>query len=123
MMAEKARLFNDEETLQLILASSDPGEQKALGRRVQNFNQEAWTSNCQDIVYRGNLAKFSQNESLKAYLLSFEDRKFAEAASFDTVWGIGLSADDERALDESTWAGQNLLGTAITRVRDALKET
>ena len=41
MMAEKARLFGDEHALNKIMESTDPKEQKAWGRKVKKFEQEA----------------------------------------------------------------------------------
>ena len=38
----------------------------------------------------------------------------------DRKWGIGLGSKDSRAWNKSTWRGRNLLGFAITRVRDEL---
>lgn len=38
MMAEKARLFNDSEMLESILACKTSKEAKAFGRKVQNFD-------------------------------------------------------------------------------------
>jgi predicted NAD-dependent protein-ADP-ribosyltransferase YbiA (DUF1768 family) len=35
-------------------------------------------------------------------------------------WGIGLTADDERAASPATWQGLNLLGFALMAARDAL---
>lgn len=42
IMAEKARLFNDDVSLAEILATTSPKKQKELGRKVQNFNAEVW---------------------------------------------------------------------------------
>jgi len=50
-------LFKDEETAKLILESSSPKNQKALGRKVRNFIEETWTAHCRDIVKAGNRAK------------------------------------------------------------------
>ncbi|CAN0383823.1 unnamed protein product, partial [Laminaria digitata] len=38
----KARLFNDTTHHQQIMTSSDPAEQKALGRAVSGFNEQLW---------------------------------------------------------------------------------
>ncbi|CAN0356037.1 unnamed protein product [Laminaria digitata] len=40
IMARKARLFNDTTHHQQIMTSSDPAEQKALGRAVSGFNEQ-----------------------------------------------------------------------------------
>lgn len=122
MMARKARLFNDKETYTKIRNTKSPKEQKQLGREVKRFDFDIWNKHCQDIVYEGNLAKFSQNEWLKQKLLDTGDAILVEASPVDKIWGIGLAPDDPRALDEDQWQGQNLLGKALMRVRDSLNE-
>lgn len=120
MMAEKARLFNDEETLALIMEANNPKDQKRLGRLIKNFDATKWNKVCKDVVYRGNLAKFD-DPKLEAYIMSFGDDEFVEASPVDTIWGIGLHEDDPYALDKSKWKGTNWLGEAITRARDTLR--
>lgn len=122
MMAEKARLFGDDEILRQILAARSPREHKALGRKVRGFDSARWDAACREVVYRGNLAKFSQDEELRALLLATGDRTLVEASPTDKIWGIGLAADDPRALEPASWRGQNLLGQALMRVRAALRE-
>jgi ribA/ribD-fused uncharacterized protein len=121
MMAEKARLFGDEETLGLILAAASPREQKALGRRVRGFDEARWQKACREIVYRGNAGKFSQNPDLKELLLATGSKTLVEASPTDRIWGIGLAADDPRATDRSAWRGKNWLGEALMRVRADLR--
>ncbi|SHI57833.1 hypothetical protein SAMN02745163_00415 [Clostridium cavendishii DSM 21758] len=121
MMAEKARLFNDEEVLEEILKTKEQGKIKALGRKVKNFNEEVWNKNKYDIVLRGNKAKFSQNEALKEYLLTTGNKVLVEASPYDRVWGIGLSADIEGIENPLLWKGENFLGFALMEVRDILK--
>lgn len=43
-----------------------------------------------DVVVKGNIAKFSQNEKSLDFLLSTDDKILVEASPKDTVWGIGL---------------------------------
>jgi ribA/ribD-fused uncharacterized protein len=71
-----------------------PGAAKALGRAAKNFDQEKWEAVCFDIVVRGNIAKFGQDETLRRYLLETDDQVFVEASPVDRIWGIGLVADD-----------------------------
>ena len=120
MMASKARLFGDDETRQQILAAADPKTAKALGRQVKNFDDDAWKENCRRLVTEGNVAKFSQNETLRAYLLGTEDQVLVEASPYDRIWGIGLKATDDKAKHPATWEGQNLLGFALMDVRAQL---
>src|SRR6185437_16519920 len=70
MMAEKARVFCDDAALAMILKTSDPREQQALGRRVRDFDLRIWDRVCRGIVYSGNLARFSQNKTIAAALLA-----------------------------------------------------
>lgn len=120
MMAGKARLFGDLETLEEILKATEPKTAKALGRKVRGFDDQLWKANARRIVTEGNLAKFGQNESLKAFLIGTGSQVLVEASPSDRIWGIGLGASDPRANDPATWLGTNLLGFALMDVREAL---
>jgi len=120
MMAEKARLFKDEEILGEILKSTSPGAAKALGRQVRSFNVEKWQGHCYDIVKQGNIHKFSQNEDLKTFLLNTKNRILVEASPRDAIWGIGLAQDAANIENPATWRGTNLLGYALMEARDEL---
>ncbi|MEU6414427.1 NADAR family protein [Microbispora sp. NPDC046933] len=120
MMAHKAWLFGDAQAAERILAAGHPGEAKALGRAVRGFDEEVWDAHRFGIVVRGSVAKFGQNPELSRFLLATGDRVLVEASPNDRIWGIGLTADDERAASPSTWQGLNLLGFALMAARDAL---
>ena len=120
MMAGKARLFGDAEALAAILASDSPRRQKQLGRSVKNFVQSTWQDHCREIVFQGNLARFSQDQRLKKLLLDTGNKTIAEASPVDRIWGIGLAPDNPKALDQNNWRGKNWLGYALMRVREAL---
>lgn len=122
MMAGKARLFGDHETLAAILAETDPKRVKALGRTVRGFDPERWGEACFELVTRGNVAKFSQNPPLRSFLLGTGEKVLVEASPLDAIWGIGLGAADERARDPLRWEGVNLLGFALMRARAAIRE-
>ena len=121
MMASKARLFGDEESLRRILDAADPKTAKTLGRSVKNFDDGVWQSNCRQLVTEGNIATFGQNDALKAFLLETADQVLVEARPYDAIWGIGLKATDERAKHPDTWQGQNLPGFALMDVRADLE--
>ena len=120
MMAEKARLFSDQEMLARILECRSPSEAKSFGRKVKGFDNEIWTSNCYEIVVRGNVQKFSQNPRLAHWLLSTEPAVLVEASPTDPIWGIGVHHDDPASRDPFKWPGQNLLGFALMKVRGIL---
>ena len=121
MMHQKALLFEDAETAGQILGTAEVGKIKALGRSVRNYDDRVWNGMRQIIVYQGLLEKFRQNADLKNLLLATKDHILAECAVQDRIWGIGLSMKDERRFQPDEWQGQNLLGFALMRVRDALK--
>lgn len=119
MMAEKARLFHDDEAVEHILKAATPQAAKAAGRAVRGFSEDRWAAARYQIVVAGNLAKFSQHEDLGRFLTS-GDRVLVEASPLDRIWGIGLAEDDKRAMSPSRWPGLNLLGFALMEVRDQL---
>ena len=123
MMAQKALLFDDIKTYDKIMSLANPYKIKALGRLVKNFNQEIWDKHKEDIVFNGNLLKFSQNKKLCKQLLATGDKEIVEASPTDTIWGIGLAETDPDIYDKSKWRGTNLLGKAIMKVRNVLKDT
>lgn len=120
MMYAKAMLFGDRESAERVLQAATPKEQKSLGRKVRNFNESVWLLFREGVVYDGSYAKFSQDAELRATLLATRGTTLVEASPLDRVWGIGLAQDDPRAQDRSQWRGLNLLGEALTRVREAL---
>ncbi|MHC9088403.1 NADAR family protein [Tenacibaculum sp. IMCC1] len=122
MMASKAKVFNDEETLQEILSVSTPHQVKKLGRKVKNFSPKAWDQHKFEIVVKANHAKFSQNKDLKEFLLNTKDRIIVEASPVDSIWGIGMAADNPNVTNPELWKGHNLLGYALMEVRDLLNK-
>ncbi|MFJ9517716.1 NADAR family protein [Kitasatospora sp. NPDC101801] len=120
MMAGKARLFGDDETLGRILAARSPAEAKNLGRLVRGFDDQRWAAARFDLVVAGNEAKFGQDQALRSYLLGTAARVLVEASPLDRVWGIGLAADDDQALHPTAWRGLNLLGFALMETRSRL---
>lgn len=120
MMAEKARLFSDDEMLESILNAKHPKEMKAFGRAVRNFDNDIWDKECYGIVKRASLAKFSQNLVLADYLKSTKNRILVEASPRDRIWGIGMAQSNPAVENPLKWRGKNLLGFALTEARDEL---
>ena len=69
-------------------------------------------------------------EELYAYKIDNPDQTAAssnvilvEAAGRDTIWGIGLGVNNPKSQDPFQWRGLNLLGFALTAVRDQIIAT
>jgi len=122
MMAEKARVFKDDEMYAQIIASNNPGHAKKLGRKVRNFDNAIWNAHKYQIVVTGNIHKFSQHPSFAEFLLNTHSRILVEASPYDRIWGIGLSKSAKNIENPHTWRGQNLLGFALMEVRDILEQ-
>lgn len=120
MMYAKAMLFGDRDAAGQILVTESPREQQAIGRTVRGFDESVWMLFREGIVFAGNYARFDQNADQRELLFATRGTTLVEASPHDRVWGIGLAADDPRANDRAQWQGLNLLGEALTRVREAL---
>ena len=83
MMASKARMFSDDESLERILKCPDPKTAKALGRKVKNFVGDVWDENCRRLVTEGNVAKFGQNANLRDFLLGTGNKVLVEASPYE----------------------------------------
>jgi ribA/ribD-fused uncharacterized protein len=141
MMARKALLFNDKETLWKIWKTKDPLEAKVLGRQVKGFSQEVWDKHAFDIVVEGNVRKFLSSYRLKEIIISTGQKILVEASPYDKIWGIGIEAPNHpktwkgKVLDDvdfnkglndhavvdltdvRNWKGYNMLGFALMAAR------
>jgi ribA/ribD-fused uncharacterized protein len=129
MMYHKALLFGDAESAAQIMATPIPAEQKALGRKVVGFDERVWKAHRERIVEEGNWWKFTNGTGdaggdaerrLKERLLETGERELVEASPSDRIWGIGFGRNNAEA-NRGRW-GLNLLGKALMRVRERLRE-
>lgn len=117
-MWNKANFFQDMLIAAKILNIDNPGQTKALGRQIKNYDDKSW--GCVRLGYMTyvNYLKFSQNKELENQLLETGDRVLVEASPTDKIWGIGLS--EEQAVRGEPWNGLNLLGISLMQVRKIL---
>lgn len=121
-MYHKAILFDDAEVAQEILhAGDDPKRVKALGRKVNGFDERIWNERKFGIVVDANREKFRQNEELRELLLATQGRELIEASPMDKIWGIGFGKTNAMK-NKARW-GKNLLGKALMQIRDELNQT
>jgi len=122
MMFAKAELFGDMETAGKIQEAKTPAEAKALGRTVKGFSQLIWDREKERIMLQILETKFTRNSMLRTILLSTGNKILVEASPLDTVWGVGLAADNQDIYYPAKWKGENLLGFYLMAVRDKLKD-
>ena len=120
MMATKAKIFKDYGVLQEIMAVTDPRDHKKLGRQIKNFDSAIWDEHKEDVVYDGNLAKFTQNPAHHKALINTGSRLLVEASPYDGIWGIKMAINDPEIRNPKAWKGENLLGEILTALRDSL---
>lgn len=121
MMAAKARLFEDAEAERRAITAPNPALAKKAGRLVRGFDEALWERERFRIVVEGSVHKFAAHAALRGFLLGTGERVLVEASPVDRVWGIGLAADDEAAMDPERWRGPNLLGFALMVAREQVR--
>ena len=121
LMKHKALVFKDTQTADQIMLEKDPVKQKALGKKIRDFDATAWEKVSSDIMYTSLLAKFQQNPDLIKFLHSTGDTQLVEANRSDSYWGVGLGLWDERLWDVKNHTGKNILGKQLMTLRENLK--
>ncbi len=88
-----------------------PQDAKRLGRAKHGFMPD-WDSIKEDVMLHALRAKFTQNQQLKALLLSTGDRSLHEHTKYDRYWGDGSSAKN----------GKDRLGILMMQVRKEIRD-
>lgn len=118
MMHQKALLFNDVDSAIKIMATNSPRDQKAIGRKIKNYDQKLWDEKKYELVKTGCRAKFQQNFKLKNQIIKDNGKYIVEASPEDNIWGIGF--DDYNAIKNRDKWGENLLGKLLTELAKEL---
>ena len=79
------QLYSDLLKAREIMGEDRPWELRRLGRKVRGLNVGEWRRRAPTVVYKGNRAKFLQNEGAK------RENVLIEASRGDRFWGIGFS--------------------------------
>lgn len=117
---QKAVRHNDHVRAKQILECDDPGRCKSLGGKVFIPDLKVWEDSSKEIMFKGCLTKFTQNSSLKDFLLSTGDTVIIEANPKDQFWSVGLSLQDPNLFKPASWSGSNNLGKILRLIRDKL---
>ncbi len=120
---KKSDALGDSETAAKVMSTTDPLKQFIYGSSVHGLDLNVWKQQCDDIMFAGLMAKFSQNDAWKKYLLSTGDAELVECNGKDTYWGIGLYMSNPLSKTKETWRGKNRLGQLLMKVRTTLRES
>ena len=118
---QKACHFKDYQTAGDILKSKTPIDSKTLSRNIVNYDKESWKTVAKEVCKNGIAAKFEQNPLLLQFLLATRPLKLAES-SYDRLWGTGIHLNDDKALDQTYWYNQGILGEVLTEIRDTYQD-
>lgn len=118
IMNQKCLQFGDTDNGVKIMQTDDPVKQKAIGKKVANFDQMQWENALPQIVLLGLRSKFAQNPECARFLKATGDKVIGEACD-DRFWGIGMGLRHEKLWDERLWAG-NLMGKSLMEIRGEL---
>lgn len=92
---------------------------KAYFKNTSSKMLNEWDSVKYDIVFKANLLKFSQNESLKIKLINASHKNIYAAFKSNKYWGIGYSPDEAFFVNKSMF-GENVLGKILMQVATIL---
>ena len=121
--AELAKFFNDEIHLPQLLSAETADEITYSVEDVPGENNlDKWNTELRKLIYDVNAAKFKQYPELGAKLLETKNAILGAYVPGDMLIGTGISIENVDAKDPSKW-GENVLGKALMRIRDSLKET
>jgi hypothetical protein len=118
--AQKAKHHDEMEIHDKIMLSRDPTEQKKLGSSVKT-SPDAWDKQAPEIMHLGLLAKFTQNDNLKDFLLDTDNKKLYEASPKDLFWGIGMGLSNTDIFNQEKHQGRNIMDELLMSVREQLK--
>jgi hypothetical protein len=94
-----------------IRKATSPTIAARLGRSRKQPLRKDWEHVKEDVMYRAVLAKFTQNDDLRAILLDTGEALLVEHTANDAYWGDGGDG-----------SGRNRLGHILMRVREELRE-
>ena len=103
------------------MCTKDPATIKKLGREVLNFDDKTWGVKRPAILLTALREKFRQNPELSKKLVSTGTAPLGEASPTDAIYGIGMSASNDKARNAASWPGRNLLGRSLQQVRNEIR--
>lgn len=119
---KRAELSQQQPLIEKALQATDPVEAKSILNSLRNDHEQEWQRDRFDTAKMGIKAKFSQNKLLSTYLLKTGGLQLGEASK-NPCWEIGMTLEDQHAMDTGKWNQEgNLLGKILMQVREELKQ-
>jgi ribA/ribD-fused uncharacterized protein len=118
----KAKMFGDMEAQNKIMKTPSPKSVKAYGKKVKNFDEEAWNGKKDSVMRVAVKAKLMQHPDILRKLRETGTRPIGEADPRGKYWGIGTSAETSKAKDPARWPGKNVMGKILMELRKELLE-
>ena len=122
IMMQKAHLFGDDQSVEQMRMEDDPVALKRLGKTVKDFEPKKWNREIDNILATGLQAKFTQSDVLCDFLKNTGKTVLVEANPNDKKFAVGKSLFSKDIWDSSKWNGENKLGKALMKIREALSE-
>jgi ribA/ribD-fused uncharacterized protein len=122
--AELAKTFNDQDNLDKIMLAETPDEIDYELSDVpgdEDINEIKWNDTMKQLLYDINIAKFDQYPELAGRLLETKNATLGAYIPDDNLIGIGISLDNIQSKNPIYWTGQNLLGKALSDIRNKLQ--
>ena len=112
---QKALFFNDDKSASAIMNETDPYKIMSHGYRIKGYDEAKWSLEQNKVLFKANIAKFTQVSAARDALLATGQDKLGEATK-NKVFGIGMHLHEAAAVDSSNW-GRNLFGQILEDVR------
>ena len=102
--------------------NTDPSIQKSLCNRVKGLDDTAWSGQKLDIMKDILIAKFTQHEDLRNYLLSTKDKKLLKRTEKTVFFAMGLPLTHQDVQKTDKWPENgNKLGEILMEIRQELR--
>ena len=124
-MMKKARFCGDHHLADKIMQETDPVRQKTMEKLAEantNFSRDTWRKEALRVVKLAVMAKFSQVDICKNFLLQTDNNVLIEANPADHFWAVGLHLRDSKLWDPKQWKGDNNLGKILMEVRAEIRQ-
>lgn len=122
LFGELAKNFKDMAMFGRIQSTEDPEALAYNYSDSKGVTKEAWDSKRAELVQKIVREKFKQNPELGEQLVNTGDVVIAADVIDDTLFGIGRSMEDPKAMKPRKWTGQNLLGKSIEKMRNEIRK-